>query len=442
MNRFQIPAPGPARALGAWRAVRRASALVMGAAWFALAWCASPAPSGAAAPPVADPRNPLIRPWIPPQADSITAWTVMARSEFQRNVGDSLSETNVHPYQTVANIGRYMIRTLGRKGMTQANAIEPALRGLGFNVDVRMDPTRPEFILLMIHNPYRLTASAAGYMFWWRGDDLKDQAFEFQNGLDPRMRVWWTGEETAPYMCGIIDHVRVPAGSVGVTLLRMGPGASYWDLIQFSGGNADLRGRGEASWQDVNGDGVPELVAWMRVPSDSLFSDCKDCAALFNERVFTIHRSALELEDSRIVPTVYATFQQFIRALTAHDRAAALRLVARPTLVDSAVAAGWGADRAAHAWQLEEGDVGQAWPRWLALRHDGARGRPRYAVHFALHDGRWIISHWFRERYAGTDSVLRVVYGTPDDAAPAHVKRSAARPKPAAAHGGTTEKPK
>src|SRR5262249_43014937 len=109
-------------------------------------------------------------------------------------------------------------------------------------------------------------------------------------------------------------------------------------------------------------------------------------------------------------------------------RSAAERLVARPTLLDSALAEGWTADLRPGAWLLHRVEAGEQWPRWLSLERQIGGRRAIYAGHFAPLDGRWVVSHWARERSFGPVSALRAIYAADSAAAkPAHSKGGGSR---------------
>jgi hypothetical protein len=266
---------------------------------------------------------------------------------------------------------------------------------LGLDVDVQVDPKFPQFVLLVVRNPYRLTAYAVGFLYWYRGDDLRMQGAMFYGGHRPAMRVWWTGFKDGPYSLGVIDHDRSPQGHVRMTLFRMGPSAAYWDMLQYPEEGADFSGAGEAAWVDINTDDRPELVAWVRAQNDTLFDACLSCPFIIHELTYTESRDGLRLHDMRVLPSPYATFTLFVRLLGEGNRAAAARLLRDPAKVAEAMAAGWGERRHAKAWMLEYGEE-ERWPRWLAFLHHGSLGDQRYIVHFELKEGRWIISEWLK----------------------------------------------
>jgi hypothetical protein len=336
-----------------------------------------------------------LKPWVPPSADSLLRWSTEAKVRFQENSGDTVGGTNLRAYEVVGSMGRQLVRSLGRGHLLQAPAIGPILDSLGLDVDVRVDPKFPQFVLLMVRNPYRLTAYAVGFLYWYRETDLRMQGAQFYGGHRPEMRVWWTGYQDQPYSLGVIDHDRDREGAVRMTLFRMVPSAAYWDLRQYPKAGIDLPGAGEAAWVDVNGDDRPELVAWMRAQNDTLFEACASCPFIIHELTYTESRPGLRLHDMRVLPSPYATFTLFVRLLGEGNRAAAARLLRSPSRVEEAITAGWGSRRRAKSWMLEYAEDDR-WPRWLAMLHRGARGDQRYVVHFELKDGRWIISDWVK----------------------------------------------
>jgi hypothetical protein len=89
-------------------------------------------------------------------------------------------------------------------------------------------------------------------------------------------------------------------------------------------------GRARPEWADVNGDGRPELIAWLKAKNDTLFDECSDCPFIIHERTFTESHDGLSLHDMRIFPSPYATFTLFVRLLSEGNREAAKRLLANP----------------------------------------------------------------------------------------------------------------
>jgi hypothetical protein len=336
-----------------------------------------------------------LKPWVPPSADSLLRWSSEAKVRFQENTGDTVGGSNLRAYELVGTMGRRLVRSLGRTHLLQAPAVAVVLDSLGLDVDVVVDPKFPEFVLLMVRNPYRKTAYAVGYIYWYRDTDLRMQGVQFYGGYRPEMRVWWTSYADQPYSMGVLDHDREKPGAVRMTLFRLIPSGAHWDLLQYPRSGIDLSGAGQAAWMDVNGDERPELVAWMKAENDTLFDACASCPFIIHELTYTETRAGMRLHDLRVFPSPYATFTLFVRLLSEGNRAAAARLLRDPGKVDEAIGAGWGVRRRAKAWVLEYGEEEQ-WPRWLEFLHHGARGDQRYVVHFELKEGRWIISEWLK----------------------------------------------
>ena len=225
----------------------------------------------------ANPVSVLPLPWVPAGTDSIHARAMRARAEFQLNAVDTIDDVTFHPYEKVALIAHEMLVSLGREHMSQAAAIEPALHDMGFQVALRLDPQQSGFMLLMVRNPYRVSAAAIGYLFWWQGDRLRQQGTYFRRGFDPRFRVWWTGKGDWPYLCAIVDHGAAHDERPGFLVLHLASDASHWSIVQYPGHGPDLEVGEEPAWEDIDGDGTPELLTWLHVPSDTLFTECKGC---------------------------------------------------------------------------------------------------------------------------------------------------------------------
>jgi hypothetical protein len=331
-----------------------------------------------------------------PEPDSVVIWTAQAKAGFASNPGDSAGGENYRPYERVGLIGRRLLRALGRRDLLQAHFLKPALDSLGFAVEVATDPASPTFALLMVRNPSRYTADAVGFLYWYKGDDLRIQGALFKGGYDPRIRVWRTGKPEYPYEWGIIDQTR--AGTQRFIMLRLSPGGTVWGIQQDEERGPLLGEPGEAAWLDLNQDGLPELVSWTRSATDSLFTECPDCPKLLTERTFIEGSEGFEMQDERLLPTPYATLVYFVRLLIDGNLDQAGKLVRDPAKVREAVAQGWNQRRVRKPWTVEYGESGQRWPRRLALRFEGPQGVKRYGVVFAKREGRWIIDNWFEPR--------------------------------------------
>jgi hypothetical protein len=340
----------------------------------------------------------FVRPWAPPTPDSLLAWSGEAKVRFRSNKGDSAHGANHRPYELVGHMGRQLLRSLGTGNFSQAKAIESVLDSLGLDTEVALDATFPDFVLLMVHNPYQPGAAAVGFFYWLRGKDLRVQGVTFQGGLKPKMRVRWTTRSRDPYEWTIVFTDRSPEAHLHLMLLRLNETGHFWNLVQYEGHGPELGQQGDAFLVDLNGDNVPEVVSWVRAGVDSTFEECRGCPHLISERIFTVREAGYSLHDSRLLPSPYASFVLFIRLLREKNRAAASRLLKNPAKLDQAIALGWGASTSKSAWKLEYAEEGQPWPRWLAMRFTGGKGRPLYIVRFTMLEGRWIIDDWIEEK--------------------------------------------
>src|SRR5262245_32336258 len=170
-----------------------------------------------------------VKPWVPPAADSLLRWATEAKTRFQTNKGDSIGGENFAAYDLVGKMGRRLLRSLGRENMRQASAIKPVLDSLGLETDIEVDPDLPYFALLMVRNPYRRTAKAVGFLYWYRENDLRMQGAQFMGGWKPMMRVWWTGSQDAPYSWCVLDRSRSNEATLRVTLFRLHPKGQFWN---------------------------------------------------------------------------------------------------------------------------------------------------------------------------------------------------------------------
>jgi len=338
-----------------------------------------------------------VKPWIPPGADSVVHWAAEARVAFQSNTGDSIGGANYRAYERVGNIGRRLLRSIGRQNMVQARAIEALLDSLGLDTDIVVDPELPYFVLLMVRNPFRLESRAVGYLYWFLGEDLRMQGAQFSGGHRAQARVWWTGNQEAPYAWGVADFTRAES-QMHFTLFRLNRAGTFWVIAQYEDSGYKV-GNGSVSWSDVNGDLKPELTAWIPGVQDSMFEECSGCPKLINELLFVERPRGFKLMDTRMVPTPYSTFTAFVRLLADGNRSAASRLLKDPAMVEKAVKAGWNTRRN-HLWKLESVETGTDWPEWLVLRQRVSPPRT-YRVNFEMLRGRWVIRDWTDATPAG-----------------------------------------
>jgi hypothetical protein len=353
-----------------------AAALVVA---LAIAACATPAPAQ------------LVRPWTPPAADSLARLAAEARVAFRANRGDSVTGPNFAGYDLSSRIARRLVAALGPEHLRQAPAIESVMDSLGLDTDVRVDERIADFVLVMIRNPHLRTAHAVGFLYWFRDRELREQGVVFRGGVDPSMRVWYTGRNSGPYLWAILDGVRGEPDTRRLTLLELVPSGAAWNAVQHEGTGPGFGPVHAVEFADVNRDGAPELVAWGPAPADSLFEFCPTCPGLIAEQTWTLRGSRYGPEESRLMPTALATFTLFVRLLREGNREQAARLVTDPALVDEAIAMGWNRGLAKRGLFTVEVAEEQPWPRFIGVRFRDRPGRPIVNVHFAQRDGRWIL---------------------------------------------------
>lgn len=345
----------------------------------------------------------ITRPWTPPNADGLLNWAAQVRVRFQANTGDSVGGDNYRAYEMVSERARDMLSAMGRSRMIQAYAVETIMDSLGLDTEVELDPHLPYFVLLMVRNPFNRAAASVGYFYWYRQDDLRVQGALFHGGMNPKMRVWWTGTATAPYAWGVVDEQRGDNPQLGLTLLHLNPDGLYWNLLHYPGDGLDLGGDGTAEWVDMNGDGHPELVTWVRGPVDTTFVQCSECPRPIVQRTFVGRRSGFELEDSRLLSTPYATIMLFMRLLADGNHEGAERLLGDPAMLDEALELGW--NRAGRdSWRFLNSEPQERWPRWISMEFRSEDGRRSYIFRFAQLAGRWVIEEWKPVIATGGDS--------------------------------------
>ena len=351
--------------------------------------------------------SPRVRPWVPPGFDSLQTWAAEARAEFRDQPRDAIDSVTVIPYNRAGAIAVRWMRSLGRSAATQAKPIELALDSLGFDTEIVTDPVLPNFMLLVVRNPFRLTASAMAYLFWYRGDRVMQQGVELRGGQSPQMRVWWSGERDAPYKWALLDRSRGDVTVMRFMLFKLTADGGLWRPAQYEGQGPNLGNAHSATLSDINGDGLPELVAWSAARADTMFEACIGCPRRLIENIYVERKDeGFGLHDSRLVSSPYSMFVLFIRFLVDNNRAAAARLLDDPAKLGEAIAMGWGTRSSPGTWKLEQSE-NERWPRWLQFRFRGARGIERYVVRFKQKDGRWIIENWKRAATPATRDTSR-----------------------------------
>lgn len=349
--------------------------------------------------PLAAHAAPTIQPWMPTGMDSIDVWASLARAGFRANRGDSVTGSNADPYIQVSKISYQLLRSLGKSGMVQAPAIRPLIDSLGLEVEVVIEPTLPHFALVMVRNPYRFSAQAIGFFFWYTENKLRYQGVKFESGRGIAMRVWRTRFNNQPFSWGVLENVRNGSLPLGFTLLRMSSNGFFWTAENYPGGlGPDPGGRGDATLTDVNNDGIPELITWTAETGDSTVISCPACPHLITEQTWAERLDGFEPIESRLLPSAFANFVAFIRMLRDGNRSGATRLVAAPELVAQALADGWGRGGGPGDWRVVATEPDETWPHWIVVRHGSGAAAKSWVVHFTLREGRWILNDWAEQR--------------------------------------------
>ena len=334
-----------------------------------------------------------VKPWTPAN-DTLWALAAQAKVRFQTQRGDSASGQNYEPYELVAEAGRRLLRSLGRQHLLQAVAIEPTLDSLGLDVEVTNDPNLPAIVFMLVRNPYRPKSDAIGYLYWYRGVDLRMQGTSFPRSRHPRLHSWWSGHNGSPYASGLLFERLTQPDSLGFRLFRMSADGTFWDLIDYEGHGPRMSGRAQADLMDVNGDGQPELVVFDRAEPDSFLRVPSGVPPLLAEYLYTEANEGFVLHDARPVPSATSTLRLFALTLQRGDHQNAKRLLMKPERLADALANGWDRARGAGAWTIEYGEEGQAWPQWYEVKIRTPLATKKFIFHFFIQDGRWVIRDW------------------------------------------------
>ena len=361
----------------------------------ALAWCGAPSVARAQA----------VKPWTPPGADSISSFVAEAKVRFRQATSDTIDDQTIIPFERVGQAARRLLRRLGRNGTLFAPSIEDALDSLGLQVEVVNDPKLPSIVLVMVHNPYRLSQQAVGYLLWYRGVDLRMQGAAFPPCVRPRIHSWWSGRSGSPYAVGIIYEARGKEPRLGFKYLELSADGYYWNLVQYEGNGPELGLAGDATFADLNDDGVPELVSWSQAPPDSILTTAPPVSPMIREAIYTNRGRGFVVHDARVVPGPLATLDLFLSWLRDGKLDNARHLLVDPTFLDMAVKLGWGEPRSPRNFLVDMQEQGQSWPEWLGARIVGRSGAQRWVFHFTLQDGHWLIKDWLAEQQAPSRSV-------------------------------------
>jgi hypothetical protein len=370
------------RGLAARAAFLVACALALGAATGARAQLP---PDGAL------PRGPA--PWRPSGLDSTRLWCLQARALLSDAKSDTVGPSEARAYRLLDRVVQTSLHDLGPAGMRSASATLAVFDSVKLDVEMAQDPKLPQFVVFTYFNP-----AFAGYgswttIFWWRGDELMSQSIGLEGGRRIQMSVWWTGNQYGPYEMGLVDYRRTGDGNEGFfSMLRMSRNADFWGAVQYGRKSFSLGGPGPARFVDLNGDGTPELVNWVKSDVDPRFIPDANLPPLLLEQTWQREDDGFAPLDRRSLPTPFATFVLFLRALGAGQAALARSLCNGPVPYAEAVRLKLGLVTAKNSWHVGETPNPEPWRSDFAFGY-GTPGHLDKELRVILRpvSGHWLI---------------------------------------------------
>ena len=106
------------------------------------------------------------------------------------------------------------------------------------------------------------------------------------------------------------------------------------------------------------------------------------------------------MHDARLVPGPLSTLDLFLTWLREGKPDNARHLLVDPAWLDRALKLGWADLRSPRNFMVDTQEEGQPWPEWLGARVETKAGAQRYAFHFTLTEGHWLIKDWVAEEPA------------------------------------------
>jgi hypothetical protein len=327
-----------------------------------------------------------------PSPDSLRTWAGEGLALLAGSEADSLGEVESRAYALFDRIARRSFEALGSRRMAGARGVVAVFDSLGVPVEFAQDAELPQFCAITYFHPRFAGHVAVTYLYWWRGEELKWQRLLLTGGKSLQMDVWWTGNDLAPYEVGLLDRRRTgDTRETFFTFLRMSRLGDFWGVIQYGRRAVDLGGRGPARLVDLNDDAIPELASWVESAPDPRFVVDPHLPPLLSERLWQRTDSGFVLFDRRTVPTPFATFVLFLRALTAGETATARALVATPAVLTRARALGLGTVRAKGSWQALQSPTVDRWNHRMSFLYGTPRRNKGLEVRMRFDDGHWRI---------------------------------------------------
>lgn len=159
------------------------------------------------------------------------------------------------------------------------------------------------------------------------------------------------------------------------------PNASKWSLVQTLG--ADSLGFGSAEFEAPSDTGATLAARTYKPPRG--FVECATCPHVYTMNRFRWTAQGFTRSESKRVASPYATFADFIGALTAGDHVRAADRVSDPELVAAAEGLEWNIQKG--AWRPAPGD-GESPSDMTFFRGP----KDAYSVHFRTQGGDWVIT--------------------------------------------------
>lgn len=329
-------------------------------------------------------------PWRPPAADSLRLWADEGLAILVASASDTLGPDELRAYDLFDRIARRHFMALGSRRMDGARGVLAVFDTLGVPVEFAQDAELSQFCAITYFHPRFAGHAAVTYLYWFLGEDLKRQKLLLTGGKHLQMDVWWTGNALSPYEAAFLDRRRTgDTRETFFTLLRISRGADFWGVIQSGRRSVDLGGRGPARFVDLNDDAVPEVVSWSESTPDPRFVVDPHLPPLLSERLWQRTDSGFVLFDRRTVPSPFATFVLFLRALTANETATARALVASPAVLTRARALGLGAVSGKQTWQVLEAPGVDRWHQRMSFLYGAPARNKGLDVRMRFDDGHW-----------------------------------------------------
>jgi hypothetical protein len=330
------------------------------------------------------------QPWRPAGLDSMRAWGLEARTKLIQTDQDSLTANEIDAFRLLDKMTAHYLQQLGPQEMRGARGVLALCDSLKLDVEIEQDPVLPQFVVVTYFNPKFAGYACWTTLFWWKGEELKQQVVLLPGGRRIEMRVWWTGNELGPYEMGLVDHARKGDPRVATfSMLRISRNADFWGAIQAGKRTIDLGGPGVSRFVDLDNDGVPELVHWTDAEGDERFVQDRNLPVVLSERTWRRNDEGFTLLDRRTVATPFATFVLFLRALTNGQTALARSLTSSSTVYTKAQTLKLGTYNAKDSWRAAEPAPGVRWSQSIRFTY----GNPLKGLEVRMKEveGHWLV---------------------------------------------------